>query len=427
MAVDDRIQALNVLCKVLVQRQALTHALQDKACSPFTRELCFGVCRHYFRLEAILNVLMRKKTKNINLKICLLLGLYQLQYTRKADYAVVKESVSMLDRVGLSWAKGLMNAVLRNFERSSGSILSSLENNPHFTYGQPSWMLSQWKRDWPTDWEAIAVAQDAHPPMTLRVNHAFLSTEAYLKGLAEHGQRAQAHPWVPSAIILETPCSVDALYGFAQGWISVQDAAAQLAAPLLESSEQSRVLDACCAPGGKTCHLLEQSVPPAHCYAIDVDARRIKKVSDNLDRLHLHAHLQVADATQPERWWDGEYFDRILLDAPCTASGVMRRQPDIRLLRSRSDVDVAVALQMQLLNALWPLLRPGGKMLYATCSIFKAENALQIKHFLAEHEDASAESLHFETGRASGHGWQFLPGEAAMDGFFYARMVKKGK
>ena len=425
MAVNDRLQALNVLTKVIVQRQALTHALKEHESSSFTKELCFGVCRQYYRLEAILNALMTKKTKNTTLKLCLLLGLYQLQYTRKADYAVVQESVSMLNSLRLSWAKGLMNAVLRNFERSRDEILSSLTSNPSYAFGQQAWMLTQWKNDWPKHWEDIAAAQDAHPPMSLRVNQKKISTQAYLETLAKNNIMAQTHPIVSSALILETPCAVDNLPGFAQGWVSVQDVAAQLAAQLLEVDENTKVLDACCAPGGKTCHILEQEHPPKHCLAIDVDARRIKKVSDNLQRLQLHAHLQVADATQPEQWWDGVQFDRILLDAPCTASGVMRRQPDIRILRTKEDVQAAVAIQHQLLHALWPLLKPGGQLLYATCSIFKVENEAQIAQFVDAHQDAASVSLCFDVGHKTDNGWQFLPGEASMDGFFYAQIVKK--
>lgn len=426
MSVNDRIEALNILVRVVSLRQPLVHAFAaSKSIKPFTKELCFGVCRHFYRLNTLLEVLQEKKTKNERLRLCLILGLYQLQYTHKPEYAVVKESVAMLDKLKLGWAKGLMNGLLREFIRSREEILASLQDNVAFCYGQPEWILKRWQEDWPEYWQDIASAQDAHPPMSLRVNQKKISTSEYLHCLEKAGLSAKAHSQRPTALILDSACSVEKLPGFKEGLVSVQDVAAQYAADLLLMEEGMRVLDACCAPGGKTCHILEQASSPAECLAIDVDARRMQKVEANLERLQLHAHLQVADALHPEYWWDGHLFDRILLDAPCSASGVIRRQPDIRLLRTPEEVNAAAALQKQLLYALWPLLKPGGRLLYATCSIFKSENEQQIAEFLLHHLDAACEPLQLEVGHGSAFGWQFLPGEADMDGFFYSRIVKK--
>ncbi len=282
MSVNDRIEALNILVRVVSLRQPLVHAFAaSKSIKPFTKELCFGVCRHFYRLNTLLEVL-QEKTKNERLRLCLMLGLYQPQYTYKPEYAIVKESVAMLDKLKLGWAKGLMNALLREFIRSREGILESLQDNTAFCYGQPEWMLKRWQEDWPEHWQNITSAQDEHPPMSLRVNQRKISTSDYLQYLEKAGLPAKAHRLVPTAVILESACSVEKLPGFKEGLVSVQDVAAQNAADLLGMEEGVRVLDACCAPGGKTCHILEQSPSPAECLAIDVDARRMQKVEANL-------------------------------------------------------------------------------------------------------------------------------------------------
>ncbi|MCC5792313.1 MAG: 16S rRNA (cytosine(967)-C(5))-methyltransferase RsmB [Legionellaceae bacterium] len=426
MSMNDRRVAHKILMNVLEKGQTLSQVLASTPkTSAFSKALVFGVCRQYFRLEKVLSQLLRKKNTNLALQVTLMMGLYQLAYTRQAKYAVVQETVAMLDALGLSWAKGLVNAILRGFERDSQQILQKLAEDPIYQYGHPAWMLAQWQQDWPLHWRHIAEENDQHPPMSLRVNLARITRAEYHEKLAEEAMEAELHPAVPSAIIVKKPCPVEELPGFREGLLSLQDCAAQRSAFLLAAEPGQRVLDACCAPGGKTCHLLEQQPALAECLAIDVDARRLSRVTENLQRLQLQAHLQVADAAHPEQWWDGRYFDRILLDAPCTASGVIRRQPDIRLHRTEQDVDAAAALQKTLLYALWPLLAVGGRLLYATCSVFKKENEHQIAAFLAEHADAHALPLSLESGQAETYGWQFLPGDGKGDGFYYALIEKR--
>jgi len=262
------------------------------------------------------------------------------------------------------------------------------------------------------------------PPMSLRVNRAHASAADYLTRLQDAGIDACPHEYSPNGITLTTPCDVHELPGFADGHVSVQDEAAQLATSLLALKPALRLLDACCAPGGKTCHILETQPDLSACVALDIEKSRLARVQDNLNRLNLHATLVQGDALQPKTWWDGMPFDRILLDAPCSATGVIRRHPDIKLLRTEAEIISVTQLQHDLLQALWPLLAPGGLMVYATCSIMPEENEQQVNRFIATQTDCQFSASEHPWGHSTGHGWQILPGEHNMDGFFYSVLRK---
>ncbi|MFJ1269752.1 16S rRNA (cytosine(967)-C(5))-methyltransferase RsmB [Legionella lytica] len=423
---NERLHALKILTTLLVDKSSLSQLMPSAAeVSPMTKEICFGFCRHYYRLQAITNCLVAKKPKEIEIWIALLIGLYQLHYMNQPDYAVVKETVALLEKIKKPWAKGLVNAVLRNFCRQQHELLEKLQKDPLFIYGQPEWLLKRLKTDWPEYWQAIAQANDQHPPMTLRVNVQKNSREAYLQSLEKAGIGAQAHAVASEGITLNEPCDVRQLPGFAEGSISVQDGAAQLAASLLSLEPGLRVLDACCAPGGKTCHILEMQPDLAACVALDVDAKRLERVKENLNRLKLNATLLQGDASTPTAWWDGQLFDRILLDAPCSATGVIRRHSDIKLLRTPEEITAVSKTQHGMLHALWPLLTKGGLLVYATCSIMAVENEKQVADFVSKTSDCEVILGDWHWGHGTGHGQQILPGEQDMDGFFYTVLLKQ--
>jgi len=423
---NERVQALKILTAVVQDKSSLSQQMPASAeISPMTKEICFGVCRHYFRLEVIADTLVPQRPKAIEVWLAILMGLYQLHYMNQPDYAVVQETVKALEKLKKVWAKGLVNAVLRNFCRQKEAILAKCATNETFIHGQPKWLLQQLQQDWPADWSAIAAANDAHPPMTLRVNQQQQKVEDYLQELIAAGMQAERHAAASEGITLTEACDVHKLPGFAKGVVSVQDGAAQLAVSLLDLQAGQRVLDACCAPGGKTCHILESESKLADCIALDVDPKRIKRVQENLDRLGLKATLLQGDALSPDSWWDGRLFDRILLDAPCSATGVIRRHSDIKLLRTADEVAAVSETQRAMLLAMWPLLQSGGVLVYATCSVIAAENEEQIADFVATHADCKVQKVTGIWGRDTGHGRQILPGELGMDGFFYAVLVKQ--
>lgn len=425
MSRNERVQAVKILTQVIERHSSLAQGLSDA--SPMTKELCFGVCRHYLRLSMLADSLLDKRPKALDVWVTLLLGIYQLHYMQLPDYAVVKETVSVLEKIKKGWAKGLVNAVLRAFCRRHQDLIASVKDNPQFFSGHPQHIVDRIQKAWPNDWQNIVLANDTRPPMTLRVNTNKISVSEYLNVLAQHKIAAEAHAIVSSAVTLNTPCDVRSLPGFAEGLLSVQDAAAQLAASLLSLKPGLRVLDACCAPGGKTCHILEMEPQLSSCVALDVDERRLKRVEENLNRQQVRAQVLHGDALLPDRWWNKELFDRILLDAPCSATGVIRRHADIKLLRTEDEINSIIRVQTQMLRAIWPLLAPQGILLYATCSIFPEENEYQIAQFVAEHRDCAVLPINAEWGRNTGHGRQILPGEQGMDGFFYSALLKINK
>ncbi len=421
--------AAQILSRVINDGQSLTAALenqlpklndhQDRA---FVQALCYGVIRHYYALTCTLQQLMDKplKTKDGDIQALLLVGLYQLQHMRVKSHAAVSETVSATRHK--PWAKSLVNAILRNYLRDAENLRCHTDRPA--TLNHPDWIIDVLEQNWPDQATQIMAANDQAAPMSLRVNLLRGSREDYLKRLQQLDINAQISAYSLAGIVLDQPINVEQLPGFAEGLVSVQDLAAQLAAELLDVKPGRRVLDLCAAPGGKTAAILEQQPDLQSLLAIDVDAHRLKRVNDNLQRLNLQAETLAADASQPETWAGAKQFDRILLDAPCSGFGVIRRHPDIKLLRRASDIETLQDLQAKILNAAWQLLAPGGILLYATCSVLKAENEQQIGKFLASHPDALELAIEADWGMARPHGRQILPGDNQMDGFYYAKFGK---
>lgn len=431
---NPRAAAARVLGQVLAQGQSLSTALPPLLARVaggergLFQELCYGTLRWYPRLEVLLHRLLHRPlhAREAEVQALLLIGLYQLLYLRIPDHAVVAETVAATRDLGKTWATGLVNAVLRNLQRQRDTWLAELAQDPVGRYAHPQWLLQRLQHDWPADWLAIVAANNAHPPCTLRVNLSRLSRATYLERLATVGLAASASPVGAAAVTLATACGPEALPGFAEGEVSFQDAAAQLAAGLLDLRPGLRVLDACAAPGGKTGHILETEPALAELVALDQDEARLRRVADNLRRLGLHARLQVGDATTPETWWNGVPFDRILVDAPCSGTGVIRRHPDIKRLRRADDGATLAVTQRRLLNRLWPLLAAGGRLVYATCSLLAEENEDTMAVLLSEQADAQELPILADWGRPRHYGRQLLPGEQDMDGFYYACLVKTG-
>ncbi len=356
-----------------------------------------------------------------------------------ADHTVVDQAVSAARQRAPNSA-GFVNAVLRRFLRERDAIVRAAQADPQGEFNHPLWWIDRVRQDWPAQWQAVLAANNLHPPMTLRVNARHGSAADYLERLAALGIAAHlAGPLAPQAVVLARAVPVTALPGFAQGHVSVQDAAAQLAAPLtvgaiVGTAESlglpalpagARVLDACAAPGGKTAHLLELAA--LDLLALDSDASRLTRVQDNLNRLQQRATLLAADARDTAAWWDGRPFDAILLDAPCSAAGIVRRHPDIRWLRRPADISQLAGLQAALLEALWPTLKPGGRLVYATCSIFKAEGEAQVSAFLQQHADAKQHHVPGITGHLlplAHNAASAEPEASAFDGFYYALLEK---
>lgn len=394
------------------------------------QDMVYGALRWHFQLMPLVSGFLEKpiKENDADLKALLVVGFYQLLHMRVASHAAVNETVEAVVVLKKAWAKGMMNAVLRRLLREEPQIRARIDADENLALAHPAWLLARIKTAWPDDWRAIAMANNARAPLALRVNHGKLTRGAYHARLTRAGIASHAVPDIDSALLLESPVAIESLPGFAAGEVSVQDAAAQLAAMLLDAQPGERVLDACAAPGGKCAHILER-VPQASLTALDVDAKRLERVHDNFARLGLTGTVIQGDATDPAGWWDGQPFDRILLDAPCSATGVIRRHPDIRLHRNPADIRRVVATQAHLLNALWPLLAPGGKLLYVTCSILPEENAQQLATFLVRQPEALAQSLMHPAlvryAQPAGTGFQILSGTGDMDGFYYSGITKK--
>ncbi|MEM7252466.1 MAG: 16S rRNA (cytosine(967)-C(5))-methyltransferase RsmB [Pseudomonadota bacterium] len=390
------------------------------------QELVYGTLRWLPRLDAIADRLLSRpiKSKDRPVRLALLLGLYQLLYTRVPAHAAISTAVDLLARGRWQWGKGVVNGCLRNFERRKDDVLRHVERLEAARLAHPPWLLESLRRDWPQHWESTAQANNAHAPMTIRINLSHGPREDYVARLDAVGITGQPTVHSSAGFTLERPMPAEQLPGFSDGAVSVQDEASQLAATLLNPKSGHRVLDACAAPGGKTAHLLE-SVPGLALVALDNDATRLGTLRENLDRLGLSASTHPGNAAHPSEWWDGQPFDRILLDAPCSATGVIRRHPDIKLHRRAGDIARLGDAQTVLLDTLWPLLAEGGWLLYATCSLLHAENTEQIVRFLARQPDAELLPIDANWGRKTEAGRQILPGDQGMDGFFYARLAKR--
>jgi 16S rRNA (cytosine967-C5)-methyltransferase len=424
---------MKVLESVLVKRRSLTTArllLDDMALQPRQRplamELVNGVLRWRFRFEAMLATLMSKplRKKDQDLQLILLIALHELNELSTPDYAVVNEAVSQAGRIGKKWASGLINGVLRSFLRERARLAAAVDEIPAAHFSHPQWLIDLLQQDWPEQVEQILTASNRRPPMWLRVNLSKVSVEDYLKRLAMQQITAVRHSNAPAGLKLDRPIDVSQVPGFDQGLVSVQDASAQLAAQLLAAESDERVLDLCAAPGGKTCHVLE-TAGNIQMTAVELDPGRMQKVQQNLDRMSMQARLIVADAADAESWWDGRLFDRILVDAPCSASGVIRRHPDIKSLRQVHDLVALTENQQQILQQAWNMLRPGGTLLYVTCSVFRQENEQQIEYLLRRTADAEEVTIDQGWGIVCCYGRQILPGTEDSDGFYYARLKKR--
>jgi len=437
-AAQARAEAARIVLSVARDGRSLDDALvatqTTKADRPTVQALSFGTTRWFHELDACLARLADRKPEQLDglVRALTLVGLFQLAHGRTPPHAVVAETVEATRLLQRPRAAGLVNAVLRRFLRERDAILSAAHRNPEARHAHPAWLIEALRRDWPEHFEAILEAGNAHPPMWLRVNLRHGNRDAYLERLVEAGLVAESCDFAPEALKLAQPVDVRQLPGFEAGDVSVQDAAAQLAAHLLDVREGMRVLDACAAPGGKACHILELQPGTGELVALDIDARRGRRIRDNLGRLGLAATVLTGDAASPAGWWDGVPFERVLLDAPCSGTGVIRRHPDIKLLRRPGDVGAFAERQFLLLEALWPLLAPGGRLVYATCSVLRAENADVVARFLERRPEAvevteSARlflpALPADQGR--GPGLALWTGAADTDGFFYACLNKR--
>lgn len=427
-----RARAARLLVQVVDEGRSLSRLLPaalkdvpDRRERALIQELVFGTLRWYHQLAALLPDLMKKplKQKDSDLHKLLLVGLYQLAHLSIAPHAAVHETVQATRELDKAWATGLVNAVLRTFQRESGPRLSAL-STPGAVYSHPDWLVQRIQADWPDHWEAILAANNERPPFSLRVNQQQVARDSYLGELGAASIDATKLEYAPEGVLVAGAVATEKLPGFDEGRVSVQDGAAQLVAGALELAPGQRVLDACAAPGGKTAHILETEPALDSLVAVDSDKRRLARVTENLERLGLQAQLVCADAGEPGDWWDGQSFDRVLLDVPCSAIGVIRRHPDIKLLRRADDIRALAGRQQALLRGVWPLVKSGGMLLYTTCSVLAEENEMQIKSFLEANADAVVSTIDAKWGQAREFGRQILPGTKGMDGFYYARLIK---
>ncbi|MGB1200039.1 MAG: 16S rRNA (cytosine(967)-C(5))-methyltransferase RsmB [Cognaticolwellia aestuarii] len=436
MSINLRALAAKCCYAVVDQGRSLSEELpkhQEKLAikdQGLLQEICYGVLRYLPELEHNVRQFIDKplKGKQRVFHFLLLAGVYQIKYTRIPDHAAVSETVAATGPLRNKHLKGLVNAVLRNYQRATENADEANEQAvaEPIKYNHPSWFIKRLQQAYPDSWQQILAANLERPPMWLRVNQQHYSSAQYQSLLTSANIEIDNVDQASGAIDLVSATNVNNLPGFTDGHVSIQDGAAQQSARLLDCQPEDNVLDCCAAPGGKTCHIIELQPKISSITAIDIDAKRLARVQENLDRLKLSAKLVAADASAPADWHQGQLFDRILLDAPCSATGVIRRHPDIKWLRKDQDIANLVKLQRDILKNMWSLLKPGGTLLYATCSVLPDENCLQIKQFLAEQPDASLVDLpEYGTANAqSSIGWQILPGENNMDGFYYAKLQK---
>ena len=430
-----RAAAARVVSAVRSQGRSLTDAAadvgdvldpQDQA---LLRELCAGTLRLLPRLEALVGLLLRRpmKAADKDLEALLMVGLYQLKALRIPVHAAVAATVDATRALNKPWAAGLVNGVLRRWLREADALEARLDEAPAARWLLPRWLLDRLIAAWPAHWQSIAAALMGRAPMQLRVNSARIDRDAYCQQLAAAGIDARPLSWNDVGLVLAAAVPTSRLPGFDAGLVSVQDAGAQLAAELLDAHAGESVLDCCAAPGGKSAHLLERSSADgasARLTAVDRDDARLDVLRATLDRLGLEAEVTAGDATAPAGAWAERRYQRILLDAPCSATGVIRRHPDIKCLRRDADVRQLALVQQRMLAAIWPLLAPGGRLLYATCSMLPDENEAQIGRFLADHADAQELTISADWGLPRHHGRQLLPVDGGADGFYYALLVK---
>lgn len=436
MKKNARLIAAEIIDTVLTKHRSLSDCappLLDKLEDPreraFANELSYGVLRWYFQLNAVLSPLLRKpfKSKDSILKAFLLIGAYQISHMRTPEHAAVSSTVEGAKQTGRPWATALLNGVLRNLLRQHEQLSSTANESLEAEYSHPQWFVGKIKKNWPDDWQEILNQNNQQAGMSLRVNALKENRDDYLATLNELGIECARSEVSTDGIKLLQSINPTTLPGFMEGHVSVQDQAAQQAAGLLDLKPDQNVLDACAAPGGKTAHILEREPNLKALTALDITEKRVALLNDTLSRLGLLSEkVRVIDhdASETEQWWDGKLFDRILLDAPCSATGVIRRHPDIKYHRQPDDIKALVETQRKILTALWPLLASGGRLVYVTCSTLKQENQDQIAWFLSEQKNASESKILAPWGRDLSHGKQILPGNEGMDGFYYACLLK---
>ena len=429
--------AAYAVARILREGVSLDAALQDALAAapamfaPAVRSLAYGAVRGYYRHEAILGSLLSAPVRSLDFLVRALLSvaLFELEDARTPEYAVVDAAVKTAKATDAARAAGLINAVLRRYLRERKAIDAEIASNPVQRHAAPIWLADRLRADWPVRWTQLLAAGDAQAPMWLRVNRRLGTADDYLQQLRAAGIGARAETRVPQAVLLDSPCDVHALPGFADGWVSVQDLAGQCVLFPLKLEAGQRVLDACAAPGGKTALIAEREPQLAKLVAVDISPTRLERVRENLKRGNLSADVIAADAGTPAAWWDGVPFDRILLDAPCSALGVIRRHPDIRIRKSPAEIDKLPRLQARLLSAVWGMLAPGGRLVYATCTVTRSENREVIAALLRSTADARIVPAEEwgdwpGFGEADEFGRQILPGEAGADGFYYAALNK---
>ena len=432
---NSRTLAARVLCRVVNDSTPLDaalgqclHGIQRPEDRGFVKELCFGALRWFEQLQFLLERYLERplKRRDTDLRMLILVGLYQLHYLGTPPHAALSETVEATVELDKAWAKPLVNALLRRSQRDYERIRPELEHHAATRYSHPPWFIDRLKSDWPERWQTILEANNLRPPQHLRVNLLRTTRANYLDQLEQAGIPAQALALTPCGIQVLEPVAVDKLPGFEHGLVSVQDAGAQLAAGMLNLQPGNLVLDACAAPGGKTAHILETQPQISGITALDVDAQRVERLRATLTRLELEADIKHADAAGAHSWWDGRPLDRILLDAPCSATGVIRRHPDIKRLKAPAQLPKLQTTQAGLLNALWPLLKPGGRLIYSTCSLLHDENDRVMETFLDKHPAANLATIRADWGIATVCGRQLLPCLDNTDGFYYAALTKAG-
>lgn len=428
---DTRALAAAALAEVALRGASLRDVIQRRApqlADPRDRALLSALLnegtRWWLRFDAAVEAMLQQslRQKEPTVHALLVLGLIQLEILQLPDYAAVAATVQAVRGLHRPRHAGLVNAILRRWQRERVERLARLDADETTRLACPAWLLQAFRQDWPAEADRIARAGNAEPPLMLRVNRRQIGREAFLQSLQDAGYEAALHPWLSDALILPHSTDVTRMPGFATGHFAVQDGAAQIAADLLQADPGMRVLDACAAPGGKTCHVLERA--EVDMTALEFDAGRALRIQQNLDRLQLQARVTVGDASEPAAWWDGRTYERILIDAPCSATGVIRRRADVRLHRRASDIAALQAQQGRILAALWPLLAPGGRLVYATCSLLRAENQAVVEPFLAARPEARALAIELPVGQTAGPGWQVLPGDGDLDGMYYAVLEK---
>jgi 16S rRNA (cytosine967-C5)-methyltransferase len=395
------------------------------------KAITLGSLRWYLRLSpAVDRLLSRPQGVADEIRALLVVSAHQIEYSRNAPQLTAHAAVDATRILGQGRASGLVNAVLRRFVAERAGLLAGVDRKLAARTAHPQWLVKLLEHTWPESCERILLANNEHPPLVLRVDVSRKDVGSYIEELAAAGISASAVSWAPAAVLIEKPLAVSALPGFSMGLVSVQDAGAQLAAKLLDVQPRMRVLDACAAPGGKTGHLLESTPDLSEVVAIDVDAGRVERIRENLERLGRQARLHVADIREPESFWDGRPFDRVLVDAPCSSTGVIRRHPDIKLLRRATDIPAFAALQEQILRSAFRVLSPGGRLVYCTCSLLPAENEEVVERLLVADATARVAAMPRAADVAPGAvdrkvGIQLIPGSrAGSDGFYYACLEK---